>query len=64
MNETVMGIWTSLVRLSGTSGQGAAAMAAVPALPLSGASNIKSLTPTKPIHRTTRLSIDGKHDNT
>lgn len=61
MNETVMGIWTSLVRLSGTSGQAAAAMVA---LPLSGASNITALTPTKPIQRTSKLSSDGKHDNT
>ena len=50
MSETVMGVWTSLVRLSGTGGRGvAAAMAAAPAHPASGASNIQSLTPTKPL---------------
>ena len=59
MSETVMGIWTSLVRLSGTAGQGiAAAMAAVPAHPAGAASNIQSL-PTKPIQ--IRQISDGKH---
>ena len=60
MSETVMGIWTSLVRLSGTGGRGAAAaMAASPAQPISGASNIQALTPTKPIQK--KSSTDGMY---
>ena len=65
MSETVMGIWTSLVRLSGTGGRGAAAaMAALPALPSSAASNVQSLTPTKPIQRISRFPSDGEHEDT
>ncbi|CAI8025927.1 E3 ubiquitin-protein ligase HERC2, partial [Geodia barretti] len=47
MSETVMGVWTSLVRLSGPGGRVAAAAMATP--PSSGASNIQSLTSTRPV---------------
>ena len=49
MGETVMGVWTSLVRLSGTGGRGAAVMSPLPAQPAAAASNVQSLMPTKPI---------------
>ena len=49
MSETVMGVWTSLVRLSGPGGRVAAAAMATP--PSSGASNIQSLTCTRPVRK-------------